>query len=348
MAAPTMLNAPRGKALFYPYPEDLIVIGVDTPHKEGEHPYWDARCFLPLDEAMVLNIMAIGVRKAVEAEPDAERRGIIVEGRRRTLHAREANRRLVAQGQPRITIPVLAERNSEAEGLFKMISGNEFTLAETTVSRAKKAAMMLNRGVPYDQVALAFGKSIQAIKGWEKIAQLPQDLMDAVDAGTITATAALALAAKPAEERKAFLAEEPTEDPAVLAAIEAMSGSTDTTDVAVEEAPSSPTDDKVKTKRAKKAAKIAKAKKKKTAAAAKGLRGKKFYKMVVDDFGDYLPPEFVLGVQFAHSLIEDTDLPPKIRTQILGAACMGGEIDIEQLPPGIARQLKKMYTVDDS
>lgn len=343
MAAPPMIDAPRGKAPFYPYPEDVEVIGVDTPHKEGEHPLWDARCFRPLDEAMVLNIMALGVRQAIEVEPTPDRKARVIDGRRRVLHAREANKRLVAMGQPRIQIPVMAEKGSEIEALLRMVSLNEHRLEETVTSRARKAAMMIKRNVPIEQVALSFGKSTQTIRNWQALADLPDDLVQAVDNGIVSPTTALALASKPQEERDSFLA---APDAEAISVLDALSTTPDDTTATTEDvAPA--VSKKEKKKKAKKAEKMAKTSKKKTINAAKGVRGKKFFKLLSDDFHPYLPEEFLLGVRFAHGMITDDQLPPKVRTQVTGALAIYGEIDPENLPVGIARQLKKMYTSDD-
>jgi ParB family chromosome partitioning protein len=78
-------------------PDNLIIIGLDTDDGP-EHPLYDERVKLPLDESTVLNIMAIGVKEPVlvrktDGNPE------VVDGRRRTMHAREANRRLRELGE---------------------------------------------------------------------------------------------------------------------------------------------------------------------------------------------------------------------------------------------------------
>lgn len=85
---------------------DLTIIGLDT--KDGpEHPLYDERIFLPIDEAMVRNIRAFGVIEAINVRkngPNVE----VVDGRQRVRHARIASQRNVEEGLPPILVPCLS------------------------------------------------------------------------------------------------------------------------------------------------------------------------------------------------------------------------------------------------
>lgn len=209
MAGTQLLPGTRG-TYFNMSPVDLVVIGVDTDHKAGEHDLWDERILLPLDENMVLNIMALGVREPVIVEVqkgDDERRAYVVDGRRRTLHAREANRRLRERGEPEIRVPVLAEKNTD-DKVLNMISAslNEIRLQDDIKTRAAKASRMKARGLTIDEIALAFGVTKTSVNFLLDFNGLHDSVKAAVDSGSITATAAVQLAKLPKDEQGEMLA----------------------------------------------------------------------------------------------------------------------------------------------
>ena len=173
-------------------PNDLIIIGLDT--KDGpEHELWDERIKLPLEESMVQNIMALGVKETVTV-----RRGPkgyeVVNGRRRVLHSREANKRLKKQGEPLVKVPALVETGDENHMEKLTISLNEIRKDDDTLTKAEKCIRLLQRnGRDYKEAALVFGVSVAAIKQWEKIAELTPKVKKAVAAGEISASAAAEL-----------------------------------------------------------------------------------------------------------------------------------------------------------
>lgn len=92
-------------------PEDITVIGLDTKDDES-HPLYDGRIHMPLEEDTVLNMMEHGVLVPIRVTKDGKS-AIVIDGRRRVLHAREANRRLKKKGQPTIFVPVLPPDNDD-------------------------------------------------------------------------------------------------------------------------------------------------------------------------------------------------------------------------------------------
>lgn len=200
----------KRESMFRVDPDTLTIIGVDT--EDGpEHQLWDERTKLPLDEAMVKNIMALGVREPVILVIEGkgnERRALVVDGRRRVMHLREANKRLSKRGEPRLDCPVVAEKGmSESEQMMLAASLNDIRTDDPVMVKAAKAARMKARGMPYGDIALAFGVETQTIALWVNINGLTDTVKKAVTDGRIKPTAAGALAGLTPEKQKETLAE---------------------------------------------------------------------------------------------------------------------------------------------
>lgn len=173
-------------------PNDLIVIGLDT--KDGpEHELWDERIKLPLEEPMVVNIMSLGVKETVTVR-QGEKGYEVVNGRRRVLHAREANKRLKSQGEPLVKVPATVEVGDDVHMEKLTISLNEIRRDDDTLVKAEKCMRLLHRnGGDYKDAARVFGVSVAAIKNWSKLAELAPKVKRAVAAGEISASAAAEL-----------------------------------------------------------------------------------------------------------------------------------------------------------
>lgn len=185
-------------------PNDLTVIGIDTEHKRGEHPLWDERSFYALDEGMVLNIMRLGVKETVIVTKDGDN-VLVVDGRRRTLHAREANRRLREAGETQVTVPVMLERGSDAHLEEIAISLNTHRLQDSYMVNVDKAVRMLSRNNDEAVAALSFGVDVQTIVNWQKLAGVSKKVRAAIDQGIVAPTAAVKLADLSKDEQDAEL-----------------------------------------------------------------------------------------------------------------------------------------------
>lgn len=173
-------------------PSELVIIGLDT--KDGpEHELWDERIRLPLEEPMVLNIMTFGVKETVTLRKNSKGYEV-VNGRRRVLHAREANKRLKKIGEPLVRIPATVEAGDDTHMEKLTISLNELRRDDDTLTKAEKCMRLLHRnGGDYKDAALVFGVSVAAIKNWAKVAELAPKVKRAVAAGEISASAAAEL-----------------------------------------------------------------------------------------------------------------------------------------------------------
>lgn len=209
MAGGQLLDGKR-ESLFRVDPETLTIIGLDTDDGP-DHQLWDERIKLDLDESMVLNIMALGVREPVVVVVQGKgdnRVAAVVDGRQRVRHAREANKRLVKRGEPALQVPVIAEKGmSEQEQTLLSASLNEIRQDDPVMIKAAKAARMKARGSSFQEIALAFGVTDQTVGLWVNINSLTDTVKKAISDGRITPTAAGQLAGLKPEEQKTALAE---------------------------------------------------------------------------------------------------------------------------------------------
>jgi ParB family chromosome partitioning protein len=200
--AKTAFGAKRGQSTLAMDPNDLVIID------DSGHPLYDERELLALDDQMVKNIMAIGVINPVTVAKSKEGQPIVIAGRRRVAHAREANRRLIEAGQQPKPIPVLAKRTSDVPMLFALsISENEHRLDDSPMNRARKAARLLDMGYDEESAAVIFACTPQTIRNWLSLLDCSAKVKRAVESGRIGATAASKLAKLSAEEQDAALAE---------------------------------------------------------------------------------------------------------------------------------------------
>lgn len=186
-------------------PDDLVVIGHDT--KDGEeHPLYDERVKLPLTEDMVKNIQVYGVLEPVLAQTDGDRT-LVVDGRRRVLHAREAAKRQKKAGEEPVKVPVFFKRG-EAVYLFGVSrSANAMRVDDGPMTNARNAQRMLDMGATEEEVAVAFGVTPQSIKTWVSLLDLSSKVQHAVAKREIGIAAACTLAKLPREEQDKHLEE---------------------------------------------------------------------------------------------------------------------------------------------
>lgn len=118
----------------------------------------------------------------------------IVDGRQRTLAAREANRRLKKQGLPPLRLPVWIRRGNDSRTMAMMITANGLDTPETPMHRALKAQRYIALGHDEKEVATILGASVATVKNLLGLLDAPAAVRNAVNAGKITTSAAYQLA----------------------------------------------------------------------------------------------------------------------------------------------------------
>jgi ParB family chromosome partitioning protein len=201
-----MANAKSSKAaygaegagnLLYFDPDKLVLV------TEPSHPLYDDRVYLPIDEKMVRSIMRFGVRQPINVRKNVETGETEVSvGRQRVKNAREANRRLAEQGMDGVLIPAMAVKEKDEEALDAIVAENEIRTADTPLSRANKMARMVKFNRPEEHIAMAFGCTVDTVRGTLALLDCCSAVQKAVEAGKLGVGHAKALSKlKPDEQR---------------------------------------------------------------------------------------------------------------------------------------------------
>jgi ParB family chromosome partitioning protein len=181
------LNA-KGKRDAYMFdPEDLILV------TDEKHPLYDERVNLPVNEALVLNLLHApdGVPQGiiepitVVRNPESGKVEVAV-GRQRVKAAREANKRLKKKGQEPIRVPAMIARANAYKAMGILISENEHRQDDTPLGRARKAQRYLELGRDEKEIAVLFGISEASVKNMLALLDAPAAVRHAVEAGKIT------------------------------------------------------------------------------------------------------------------------------------------------------------------
>lgn len=190
-------------------PDKLTIVEDDT----GSALYDPDRANLPVDEALVLNIMTFGVIEPVVIWKDPET-GIVyvVDGRQRVKACREANQRLKKQGCTPLQISCVVRRGDGKHMMGVMIS-SFIRQDDTPLGRARKLARYLDLGHSEEQASVTFGISVSSVKNLLTLNDAPRAIQKAVETRRVTATDGVKLAKMDPEAAKAKLAELPPAAP---------------------------------------------------------------------------------------------------------------------------------------
>lgn len=197
------LNA-KGKRDAYMFdPEDLVLV------TDEKSPLYDERTELPVDEALVLNMMFApdgvpqGVLEPILVIRNAETGKVeVVDGRQRVKAAREANKRLKKAGLETIRVPAMIQRANAHRAMAMLVSSNELRQDDTPLGRAKKMQRYLDLGRGEDEVAVLFGISKASVKNMLALLDAPAAVRHAVDSGKISVSDGYKLAREEPEAAK--------------------------------------------------------------------------------------------------------------------------------------------------
>lgn len=188
-------------------PNDLVIVGLDTDHGPDDHPLYDERILLDLEEAFILNIKRYGVIEPVIVRKNGDVPEV-VDGRQRVRAAREARKRLMEEGASvPLTIPVIPQRAENLTVMGVMVSLNEQRQADGMVRRARKLERMLQMGATDDDAAIAFGVTKVTIRNWKKLLDCAPEVLKAVENNELPASAAADLSVLTREDQAKKLEE---------------------------------------------------------------------------------------------------------------------------------------------
>lgn len=184
-----MRDAARGD-LWRVDPWQVRIVGLDKDAPGKDHPLYDERVKMALDPNMVKNVAVYGVLEPVTVTKDGEQY-LVVDGRQRTRACREANKQLAAAGEAELRLPVQVRRD-DARGLQGvMIASNEVRYADSYLVKGRKALKLSNQGWTEAEIAVAFSVSRPMIRNYMAYAGMAPIVHKAVEAGQLTASAAL-------------------------------------------------------------------------------------------------------------------------------------------------------------
>ena len=173
----TAIDAKRG-TYFLMDPDNLTIV------EDPSHPLYDPRGLEPPDEDLVASIRLHGVDKAVKAIKDGGDI-LVVDGRRRTVAAREAKKLNRKEGGPAPMVKVELVNGDDRSAVTRMILGNFRPKDESVMEKAGKALVLANLNIPHDEIGAAFGVSAGTIKNWLAALSLHPTVQKALDAGRV-------------------------------------------------------------------------------------------------------------------------------------------------------------------
>ncbi|WP_175725141.1 ParB/RepB/Spo0J family partition protein [Burkholderia ambifaria] len=203
--------AGKSNVLFFD-PDTLTLI------TDPAHPLFDRRALLPYDEAMVRNIRHRGVLETILVHKDPETgEVIVVDGRRRVIAAREANRRLREAGEAPVMVPALPKRGKKSELAGMMVATNEHREHDSPINRAEKMQRLRDLGYDDEQIAAEFRIEPPTVAASLRLLDCTAAVRDALEADQITVSHALKLAKLTPEQQREKVA-------AVIAAADGKEG----------------------------------------------------------------------------------------------------------------------------
>lgn len=185
------------------HPDNLVIVGIDCDEAARPELADPERIRLPIDPALVASIARHGVRQPISIKKfHGDDNVYVVAGRRRVLHAREANK--IAGGDAPVLIPCVPDKSSDV--LASLVIENEFRVNNTPLMKAHQAERMIARGYVASKVADTYGVSVSTVANWRALLATPPAVQQAVEANQITAVVAVEIGKLAPAEQDAALA----------------------------------------------------------------------------------------------------------------------------------------------
>lgn len=196
------IDAPR-QNIFLVFPEALVLIGRDT-NDGPAHPRYDIRVRNEFEEDVVQGMMEFGAQECIKVVKNGDKLEVI-DGRQRTINAREANRRLKEKGLPEIRVKVILVRGEDHRLAALTVLLNEHRVDDSAFGRGQKAQKLLDMGHPLESVAMYFKVSTGTVNNYTSLLSLLPEIQTLIVEGKVAASKGYKLAQKSREEQQAFL-----------------------------------------------------------------------------------------------------------------------------------------------
>lgn len=186
-------------------PSELIIVGLDT--KDGpEHPLYDKRVKLPVDENLAKDMLMNGFRGAIEVRKNGEKLEVVY-GRQRVRAARLANEWATERGREAVFVSCFVKKGSDADFLGIRIGENVHRRGLSVLDMADECKRFMDMGRTEDEAAVTFGMTPANIRNLMKLHDLDTQVRRAVEAEELSPSAAAALSGLSREEQREKLGE---------------------------------------------------------------------------------------------------------------------------------------------
>ncbi len=166
----------RGGDIIRLWPEDIVV-----PSDPGHPLYQPGRVEEPLEDRIVDGICEVGVLQPVTVRKRDDGSPELVIGKKRVLHAREANKRLKKKGIEPKQIPCIYVKTNDQESVVRMVMENSHRKNLSPSQEAEDVRKLEVAGYDQDAIARMLGKSLDTIKNMVAVAELHDDVKAALD-----------------------------------------------------------------------------------------------------------------------------------------------------------------------
>lgn len=186
-------------------PDDLTIIGLDTDDGP-EHPLWDERIRLPVNENLGLDLSVLGNTQNIVVRKNGERVEVVV-GRQRVKAARWVNQQLRARGAEPVKLKATVEKGDSARLMGMRIGENRLRHNGGPMAQARELQRYLALGRSLKEAEVTFNAGAETLRLWGLLLDLHDDVQAAVDSEQVSASAAVELARFSQEEQVKLLAE---------------------------------------------------------------------------------------------------------------------------------------------
>jgi ParB family transcriptional regulator, chromosome partitioning protein len=192
--------------------------GALTLVRNPDHPLFDVRALEPPDPKLVESLAEFGNRHSVKIQSVKSYKDengkvhkdvmLVADGRRRTIAAQFLEGRQKKSGTPdaiRLKCEFV-KGSGEVAPVHEMVIGNSHRKPENPAELARKAVRLTNMGRSQREISNLFGVDESTVKNWLSLGTGPEEVLNGVQQGTVSASAGYALSKSTPEEARALLA----------------------------------------------------------------------------------------------------------------------------------------------